>query len=49
MTVSVPVAGFGIMPLVHVGAGHALAVIGVYTAIFAAAAIVPTWRRDALE
>jgi ABC-type transport system involved in multi-copper enzyme maturation permease subunit len=47
--VAVPVDGFGVPPLVSVSAGHALAVIAGYAAVFAAAAILPTWRRDVLE
>lgn len=43
------VSGFGALPLVSVSGGHALAVILAYSLVFAAAAIVTTWRRDVLE
>lgn len=43
------VSGFGALPLVNVSGGHALAVILAYSLVFAAAAIVTTWRRDVLE
>ena len=36
-------------PLVAVTAGHLWAVIGVWSLVFAAAAVVLTWRRDVLE
>jgi ABC-type transport system involved in multi-copper enzyme maturation permease subunit len=48
-TISVPVDGFGVMPLVSVSGGHALAVIAAYSVIFAAGAVSLTWRRDVLE
>ncbi len=47
--VSVPVTGFGVMPLVHVTSGQALAVIAAYSVIFMVIAVVLTWRRDVLE
>lgn len=43
------VSGFGVQPLVSVSGGHALALILAYSIVFAAAAIVLTWRRDVLE
>jgi ABC-2 type transport system permease protein len=49
VTVSVPVDGFGVMPLVSVSGAHALAVIAGYSVLFAAVAVVLTWRRDVLE
>jgi ABC-2 type transport system permease protein len=49
VTSSAPVDGFGILPLVGVSGGHALAVIAAYAAIFAVAAVALTWRRDVLE
>ncbi len=44
-----PVSGFGIMPLVHVSGGRALAVILAYAALFAVVAVVLTRRREVLE
>lgn len=41
--------GFGIEPLAPVSAAHALAVIGVYSLVFAVVAVVLTWRRDVRE
>ena len=43
------VSGFGSLPLVSVSGGQALAVILAYSLVFAAAAVVTTWRRDVLE
>jgi hypothetical protein len=48
-TLSRTVGGFGPMPLMSVSGGHALLVIGVYSAIFIATAVILTWRRDVLE
>jgi len=48
-TITHRVDGFGILPLTHVDAVQALAVIAAYAVIFAAAAIVTTRRRDVLE
>lgn len=49
VTLTKTTGGFGPEPLVHVPGGAALLVIGIYTAIFLVAAIVPTWRRDVLD
>ena len=48
-TLTRTVSGFGPMPLMNVSGGHALLVIGVYSAIFIATAVILTWRRDVLE
>jgi ABC-type transport system involved in multi-copper enzyme maturation permease subunit len=39
----------GSAPLANIDATHALVVIGIYAVVFAAVAIVLTWRRDVLE
>lgn len=49
VTRTLHVGGFGPMPLVHVPGGQALAIIGVYTAIFVTVAVTLTVRREALE
>lgn len=49
ITIAKSVSGFGVLPLVSVSGGHALAVIFAYAAIFAAVAIVLMWRREVLE
>ena len=40
---------FGTEPLVSMGGGHALWVIGVYALVFCVLALVPTWKRDVKE
>ncbi len=42
-------SGFGSLPLIWVGTGHALLVIGLWSALFAVAAIFLTARRDVLD
>jgi ABC-2 type transport system permease protein len=49
VTIVTQVSGFGIQPLVQVSGTQALLVLLVYSAVFAAAAIVLTKRRDVLE
>jgi len=46
---TITVGGFGPQPLLSVSGGHALLVIGVYSAIFLAVAIGLTWRREVLD
>ncbi len=49
ITLSRPVEGFGIMPLVHLDGAHALTIVAVYSIVFATLAVVLTRRRDVLE
>lgn len=49
VTVAHAVSGFGPLPLIWVGAGHALLVIGLWSALFASVAIILTARRDVLD
>ena len=49
VTVAHTVSGFGPLPLIWVGAGHALLVIGLWCALFASVAIILTARRDVLD
>lgn len=46
---AIAVGGFGAQPLLPVSGGQALLVIGVYSALFIATAVILTWRRDVLE
>jgi ABC-type transport system involved in multi-copper enzyme maturation permease subunit len=50
-SVSVPhmMSGFGGLPLIWVGAGHAYLVIGLWSLLFAVVAIILTVRRDVLD
>ena len=48
-TIAKPATTVGFQPLANIDGRHALAVIGVYALVFAAVAIVLTWRRDVLE
>ena len=49
VTLTRSVGGFGPEPLVAVPGGQALLIIAIYTAIFAAVAIILTWRREVME
>jgi hypothetical protein len=44
-----PVSTIGAQPLVAVDGGHTLLITLIYAIIFAASAIVLTWRRDVME
>ncbi|MDE3230868.1 MAG: ABC transporter permease [Chloroflexota bacterium] len=46
---AIAVGGFGAQPLLHVSGAQALLVIGAYSALFIATAVILTWRRDVLE
>jgi ABC-2 type transport system permease protein len=49
IVISRPADTIGASPLAHIDATHALAVIGVYAAVFVVVAIALTWRRDVME
>lgn len=49
VTVAHSMGGFGPQSLIWVGAGHALLVIGLWSALFAGVAIILTARRDVLD
>lgn len=49
VSVTHAMSGFGGLPLIWVGAPHALLVIGLWSALFAAVAITLTARRDVLD
>jgi ABC-2 type transport system permease protein len=49
VSVAHTMTGFGPLPLIWVGGGHALLVIGLWSAVFAGVAIILIVRRDVLD